>query len=306
MTGAVVPIKANTVVMYEHIEINEGIAKILKPITKGQNVHFRGSDEPKGTVLLEMGTRISPAEIGVLATVGKTEVSVKRNPRITLFSTGDELVSVHQTPKAHQIRQSNSHTLRAALFEDGIASEMVHVQDEKASIKATLLKALNTSDALLLSGGVSKGKYDYLPEVLDEVGVKKYFHRVMQRPGKPFWFGHHEQSNTTIFGFPGNPTSTFANFHVYFKPWLNVCMGQAIQKNQVILNDSFENITDLTRFVRARVDLLDGQMLASLVQGNGSGDLTSLTIANGFVQFKPNQKLTEGEKVPFISTRRIL
>ena len=306
MTGAIVPENANAVVMYEHLAIKDGKAKINHPVTKGQNIHVKGSDERKGSVLLKKDIQITAAEIGVLASVGKTQILVKINPKITLFSTGDELVPVDETPEIHQIRQSNSHTLRAALLDHGIASEIVHITDDQENIQKALLHAMETSDVLLISGGVSKGKFDYLPKVLQELGVKKRFHRVSQRPGKPFWFGEHFDSGTTIFGFPGNPTSTFVNFHVYFIPWLNYSFGLSPKKNQVILREGFENNTELTRFVRAKVVIDNGQWLAQLVHGNGSGDLTSLTMANGFVIINPNQTLTANEKVMFIPTRRIV
>jgi len=306
MTGAIVPKNANTVVMYEHIEIVEGQAKISKPVTLGQNIHSKGSDELKGNQVISAGKRITAAEIGVLASVGKTTVLVKRNPKITLFSTGDELVPVGIVPEPYQIRQSNAHTIKAALFEAGIASEIVHIADDKGAIKSALLLALEKSDALLLSGGVSKGKYDYLPEIFEEIGVEKHFHKVLQRPGKPFWFGEHKATTTMIFGFPGNPTSTFANFHLYFKPWLNQCFGHGNSENQVSLEGPFENTTDLTRFVRAYAVLKNGRLKAKLIHGNGSGDLTSLTKANGFVRVKPKQKVDEGDLIPFISSRKIL
>ncbi|UOY06628.1 molybdopterin molybdotransferase MoeA [Muricauda sp. SCSIO 64092] len=306
MTGAVLPKNTDTVVMYEHLDIRDGSAKIVKPVTKGQNIHYRGSDEAQGAVVLSEGTLVTAAEIGVLASIGKAELLVKKNPRITLFSTGDELVPVNQVPKPHQIRQSNSHTLRAALFENGIASEIIHIKDDRAKIEKALLSALENSEVLLVSGGVSKGKYDYLPEVLEGIGVQKRFHRVLQRPGKPFWFGEHTDSNTTIFGFPGNPTSTFANFHIYFKPWLNKCLGQANAEIQVFLEESFENTTDLMRFIRAKAYIKEGKMRGNLIDGNGSGDLTSLTKANGFIKVKPGQTIENNEKVGFIPTRKII
>lgn len=306
MTGAILPRGANAVIMYEHLEIKEGVATINRPVTIGQNIHFKGSDEPKGSVVLPKGSRITAAEIGILASVGKSKILVKKNPKVTLFSTGDELVPVDTVPELHQIRQSNSHTLRAALFDLGISSEMVHIKDDKASIKDALQKAMNQSDVLLLSGGVSKGKFDYLPEVLEELNVQKKFHRVLQRPGKPFWFGWHKNSGTTIFGFPGNPTSTFANFHVYFLAWLNKSLGQSNPEIQVFLDEDFENTTDLTLFLRASVGIVSGGLHAKLIDGNGSGDLTSLTHANGFILIEPHQKVEMNEKVRFFRSRIIL
>lgn len=306
MTGAIMPKNANTVVMYEHIALKEGQAYINQSVTSGQNVHAKGSDEPRGSVLLSKGQRVSAAEVGILAAVGKSSVLVQKNPKVGLFSTGDELVPIDAVPKVHQIRRSNAHTLKAALGQEGIGADMLHIQDDKQTIHKALDKAMTMYDVLILSGGVSKGKYDFLPEVLEELGVQKHFHRVQQRPGKPFWFGTDPKTGTIIFGFPGNPTSTFANYHLYFRPWLNTCFGQPSSEVDVFLTDDFENTTDLTRFIRAYAFVEKGRLYARLVHGNGSGDLTSLTMANGFVRVGPKKKLNKNKSAVFVPTRKIL
>lgn len=305
MTGAVLPKNADTVVMYEHLNIENGVARLLKTVKRGQNIHLKGSDQPKDAEVLPKGIKIEAAEIGVLASVGKAEVLVKKVPKICLVSTGDELVAVEETPEPHQIRKSNSHTLKAALLRENITSDSIHIADHKEATKIKVLKALAKYDVLLLSGGVSMGKYDYLPEVFEEIAIEKIFHKVKQRPGKPFWFGKHTASQTTIFGFPGNPGSTFANYHVYFKPWLNKSLGLPTSEITVILNEAFENTTDLTRFVRAKAAIQAGKLQGSLIHGNGSGDLTSLVKSNGFMVFEPNLHYKIGARVPFIPTRSI-
>lgn len=304
MTGAMLPKNADTVIMYEHLRLDEGKAIILKPVKKGQNIHTKGTDEGKGNKVLERGTYITAAEIGVLAAVGKSRVRVKIKPKITVVSTGNELVEVDQTPKPHQIRKSNSHTLAAALKSQGIEANKLHLEDEPSVIKNGIKKALKENDVLLLSGGVSKGKFDFLPKVFDQLGVEKIFHRVKQRPGKPFWFGKHAKTATTLFAFPGNPGSTFASYHLYFLPWLYKSMGMTIARPTVFLEDSFVNETDFTRFIRAFVNLKRGKLNATLVLGNGSGDLTSLTKANGFVLLEPKTKYSEGDLVPFYPTKQ--
>ncbi len=306
MTGAMVPKNADTVIMYEHVQIANDIAKILKVVKKGQNIHYKGADEPQGSTVLEEGTKITAAEIGVLASVGKAQVLVKRKPTVTVISTGNELVGVSDKPEAHQIRKSNSHTLTAALELQGIKAIELHISDRVSAIKTAIESALQESDVLLLSGGVSKGKFDFLPEVFEQLGAEKVFHRVMQRPGKPFWFGKHSQSSTTIFAFPGNPASTFANYHIYFLPWLQQSEGIKVAQNHVILEESFKNNTDLTRFIRAHASLKKGKLSATLVLGNGSGDLTSLTRANGFVLLEPNTNNEVGTPTPFFPTKRLL
>ncbi len=306
MTGAVLPENTDTVVMYEHINIENGTACIEKIVSRGQNIHKRGSDEPKNASVLKKGTKIEAAEIGVLATVGKAKVLVKKLPKITVVSTGNELVNVDEKPLPHQIRKSNSYSLDAVLKVEGIECNLLHINDLESEIKKGVATALQENDVVLLSGGVSKGKYDYLPKILEELGVEKKFHRVAQRPGKPFWFGTKADGAATVFAFPGNPASTFASYHVYFLPWLRRSLGLPLDEHSVVLDEAFDNPTGLTRFIRAKVHLKRGRLKATLVLGNGSGDLTSLAQSNGFVRFNPETDYSEGDLAPFYPTKRIL
>ncbi|MDT0607565.1 molybdopterin molybdotransferase MoeA [Croceitalea rosinachiae] len=306
MTGAVLPKNSDTVVMYEHITIQDGFAALTKPIIKGQNIHSKGTDEQEGALILKKGLRIAAAEIGILASVGKSTILVKKNPKVCLVSTGNELVNVDETPKPHQIRKSNSYTLEAGLLDKGISPDTIHIADDKIDTMNALTTIMSENDVVLLSGGVSKGKYDYLPEVFLELGITKIFHKVKQRPGKPFWFGKHQATQTTIFGFPGNPGSTFANFYVYFLPWLNKSLGLQNHEINVILEEEFENTTDLTRFIRAKAILKSSKIVANLIHSNGSGDLTSLTKSNGFIKLAPNRAYKIGQEVVFIPTKRIV
>ncbi len=303
MTGAVVPENADTVIMYEHLTIQDGWATIIKHPNKGQDIHYQGSDRPKGAVLLERGKQISAGAINVLASVGKLEVSVKRLPKVTVISTGNELVEVREKPLPHQIRKSNSLSLKAALEKQGINTALMHLADEKETISSSIRKAMETSDVLMLSGGVSRGKFDFVPEVLEELGVEKVFHRVAQRPGKPFWFGLHQESQTTIFSFPGNPVSTFANYHIYFLPWLYKVLRVDYLERKVILAEPVQNKTDLTLFKQVRTVWENGSLHAHLIVENGSGDLTSLANSNGFICLEPRDGIYElGEVVPFVKT----
>ncbi|NJB35638.1 molybdopterin molybdotransferase MoeA [Croceivirga sp. JEA036] len=306
MTGAMVPTNTDTIVMYEHLEIKDSIATIVKPVREGQNIHKQGSDEPKGSLVLQKGTIITPAEIGVLASVGKYKVLVYQKPKVAVISTGNELVDVHETPQPHQIRKSNSYSIVAALDQMGIMATQYHVVDEALSVKESLAQILENYDVLLLSGGVSKGKYDYIPGALESLGVTKLFHKVKQRPGKPFWFGTSNKHKATVFAFPGNPASTFANFHVYFVPWYHKSLGIPTTFFWVQLAEAIENDLPLTRFVRTRVSLNQHQLQAHFITENGSGDLTSLTKANGFVMLEPETTYSNEELVPFIPTKPIL
>jgi molybdopterin molybdotransferase len=232
---------------------------------------------------------------------------VRTLPKLAIVSTGNELVEVEEIPLPHQIRKSNIHTLYAALSAEGIVPTKLHLPDEKTGIKKALYHTLKAHNAVLLSGGVSKGKFDFLPEVLEELGVEKIFHGVYQRPGKPFWFGIHRETNTLVFSFPGNPVSTFANYNVYFKDWLRQSLGLPLPKINVILKEVVAAKGDLTLLLRAKIAFHQGQLLATLVKENGSGDLCSLVDTDGFIVLEPKIDFYEvGELVPFVPTRNVL
>ncbi|WP_282050921.1 molybdopterin molybdotransferase MoeA [Maribacter aquivivus] len=304
MTGAVVPENCDTVIMYEHITIDGGKVALNEKVVKGQNIHYQGSDEKAGALLLSKGKKITPAEIGVMATVGKATVNVMGNPKICTIATGNELVAVNETPKPHQIRKSNMLTIEAALLNSKIDASSLHLLDDKIEIERELEKALQDNDVLLLSGGVSKGKFDFIPEVMESLGVQKVFHRVLQRPGKPFWFGIHPKLNTVIFSFPGNPVSTFANYHLYFLPWLQTSWGLPLDNSYIKLSAAIKITQPLTRFIQVSTEVKDGIFWATPVVENGSGDLTSLAKADGFINLEPRTEEYEvGEVVPFVKTR---
>jgi len=303
MTGAVVSENTDTVIMYEHLDIQNGYALLKNKIVKGQNIHRKGSDVVAGSILLNSDILIGAAEMGVLASVGKSKVMVRKLPKICVISTGNELVKVSETPMPHQIRRSNTVSLVAALEKQQIIAERVHLKDNKESIRKELTHILKKYDVVLISGGVSKGKFDFIPEVMQSLDVKKIFHRVAQRPGKPFWFGVQENLKTTIFSFPGNPVSTFANYHIYFLPWLNISLGRAPKEDEVLLEESIEVKPYLTRFIQVKLKNKKGILWATVVRENGSGDLTSLALSDGFICLRPRATVYEiGEAVSFIRT----
>ncbi|MBO0323222.1 molybdopterin molybdotransferase MoeA [Muricauda sp. CAU 1633] len=306
MTGAIIPQNADTVVMYEHTTKDGEKFIINEPVKKGQNIHYQASDVHQDEILLQPGVRITAAEIGVLATVGKANVSVKKLPKVAVISTGNELVDVDKTPLPFQIRKSNSYSLFSLLENEKIQGDIHHVLDKPDVIKQTLKNLLNDYDVLLLSGGVSKGKYDFLPEAFDSLGVEKVFHKVLQRPGKPFWFGKHKSYNTTVFSFPGNPVSTFVNYHLYFKPWLNKTLGTDTTHFAVFLDEPYTNSTDLTLFVGVILKLMEGKLVANTITSTGSGDLLALTKADGFIKVLPKEEIPKGKLVPFIPTRKLV
>ena len=307
MTGAVIPYDTDTVIMYEEIAIEHGIAKLKKDPVKGQNIHLRGSDRSKKSMVLKAGSRLSAAEIGVLATVGKDAVSVRKLPAVSVISTGNELVDVDQEPLPHQIRRSNTYSLNAALADERIAPLLLHLKDDPDIIRQKLHFAIDEMDVLLLSGGVSKGKFDFIPQVMEELGVEKIFHGVLQKPGKPFWFGVHPISGTRIFSFPGNPVSTFVNYHVYFRNWLRKSMDLPIQQFRVFLSEQILQQGTLTRFIRVSLTWEGGRLMARPVTANGSGDLMSLADTDGFIALEPRPEAYKPlEPVPFVPTRSLM
>lgn len=305
MTGAVLPENTDTVIRYEDITIKTLMATVnLEDLEKGKNVHNQGQDRRQGDVLIQKNRIVTAAEIGVIASVGKYMVKVAKTPKVIVISTGDELVEVHETPAAHQIRRSNSFTVVSLLEKFNIKADTDHIVDDKEQLKVKIESHLTNYDAIIFSGGVSKGKYDFLPEVLQELGVEKLFHRVAQRPGKPFWYGRVEASNMSgpgvnsseqvsnyksVFAFPGNPISTYVNCLAYFYPWYAKSAGIELKKEIVILEEDVFFKPNLSYFLQVKIEIKHGRLVATPVKGNGSGDLVSLSDADGFIQLPKGQ-----------------
>lgn len=303
MTGAVLPLNTDTVIRYEDVTINSLIATVnLNELEKGKNIHRKGSDRQAGEVLITKNKMITAAEIGVIATVGKSIVKVAKTPKVIIVSTGDELVEVNQTPEPYQIRRSNSYSLVSLLERFKIHADTAHIADDKSVLKDKISHYLNEYDALIFSGAVSKGKFDYLPEVLDELGVDKLFHRVAQRPGKPFWFG--KLNTKSVFAFPGNPVSTYVNCMLYFYPWFAKSTGFELKEEIVILGEDVSFKPNLSYFLQVKIEIKFGHLVAFPIRGNGSGDLASLTEADGFLQLPEGQtEYKKGETFNFIRYR---
>ena len=304
MTGAVLPNNTNVVIRYEDVVIKNGVASIqVNEVKELQNIHQKGKDRKSGDVLINKNKIISAAEIGVLATVGKSTIKVAKLPKVMIISTGDELVKVTVNPLPHQIRRSNVFTLVSLLERLNISSETEHITDDKPILKQKIVNYLKQFDVLLFSGAVSKGKFDFLPEVFTELGVEKLFHKVTQRPGKPFWFGQTE--NCKIFAFPGNPNSTFVNCLAYFYPWYYKSVGVEVQEETAILKEDVTFKPNLTYFLQVKLSDKFGHLLATPIQGNGSGDLASLVNADAFIQLPKTEKslFKQGENFPIIRYR---
>lgn len=300
MTGAILPNGCDTVIRYEDTELIGHQMKVADvSVREFQNIHAQGKDFPKGEIVLPKYHKLKPIDVNVLASVGIAKVEVMKLPKVAVVSTGDELVDVGQTPLPHQIRKSNVHMLAAGLSQWGVAATMVHLPDQKEAIEAQLQTIIGQHDVVLMSGGVSKGKFDYVPDALEAVGVQKRFHRVAQRPGKPFWFG--ESDKVFVFAFPGNPLSTAVCFYKYFVPWLSASIKKNWVNQSVILSKEVSFRPSLTYFAQASIENVDGQLLATVSHGNGSGDIAHPTTMSGFVELPSGQEVFQkGMVVPFI------
>lgn len=292
MTGAVLPLGCNTVIPVEQIAV-EGDKAELKGWTlvkAGQNIVSKGAHGKKGQLLIKENTLLSTPHISVLASVGRSRVSVTRIPRIAIVSTGDELVDISNKPKDYQTRLSNSHALKSLIDSSGLGrGEVFHYADDRKLLLKGIAKNLKDFDIVILSGGVSMGKFDHVPGVLKELGVKELFHKVAQRPGKPFWFGETSKGKV-VFALPGNPVSTLVCAYRYVIPYLRKAAGLKSSQDLVLLGQSLPKNGDLTEFVAVRLTQKNGSRFAVPVHIAGSGDFAALAEADGFIEYDQNQK----------------
>lgn len=284
MTGASLPINTDTVIRYEDVTIENGFATIQVDINAKQNVHRQGEDHRNGDLLVKKNTRLRSAELAVAATVGKTELLVKKLPKIAVVTSGDELVNVDKKPLPHQIRHSNNYSIAGLLQPYGITVKHFHVADDLEETTEKLASVLAEFDVLIISGGVSMGKKDFIPDALAALGVEKLFHKIAQRPGKPFWFGR--KNNKLVFALPGNPVSSFVCVRRYVIPWLRQSMGlKATDFMWARLSESVSFKPDLTYFLQVKLEQdKKAVQWATPIQGNGSGDFVNLTAADAFIE----------------------
>lgn len=298
MTGAAVPGTTDTIVGYEDIEIKSGIALVKNnSLKKGQGIHLKGTDKRENEIIVKGNDVITPVTISIAASIGKTTLLVKKLPKVVIISSGDELVDVHEKPNPYQIRRSNSYIIAASLERYNLKADVLHIPDNSEVTKQNIGVCLQNYDVIILTGGISMGKFDYIPAALQELSVKKLFYKVQQRPGKPFWFGRHE-NGVIVFALPGNPVSTYMCFHRYFIPWLKTCMGLPFTKNRAaILNEDFSFTPPLQYFLQVKLNMeIDGTLTATPFEGNGSGDFANLSEADAFMELPlERNNFTKGE-----------
>ncbi len=291
MTGAVLPDGADCVVPVEDVR-RDGAMVTVTPenagaFAAGFSVHRRGSDHRAGEVIVPAGRKITGREIAVAAAVGAGTLVVAASPKIAIVATGDELVEVGAAVAAHQIRRSNDHALRAALLGAGfLRVERFHLRDVRDEIEHRLWHIVAEHDVVLITGGVSKGKFDFMPAALVAQGAKKIFHGVAQQPGKPFWFGLSAR-RTPIFALPGNPVSSYTLLHRYVLPALARASGAAQPefRTAALAEAVGFKQTRLTHFVPVKLGSgPHAELLATAMTTNTSGDFGGLIGTDGFVE----------------------
>jgi len=297
LTGAAVPLNATCVVIQEKTKVTEGQVIIpVSAVVKGSNIRFKGTQIRKGELALDKGMKLNPAAIGFLSSMGLTEIKVVRKPKISILSTGNELIEPEHELSPGKIYESNSRMLYAAVKQSGFDAIVFEpVIDDGKKILRQINNMLNASDVLIISGGISVGKYDLVKEVLIKLGVKEIFYKVSQKPGKPLFTGFIKDK--LIFAVPGNPAASLVCFYEYVVPSLRKMSGyrnHSLRTEFVPLAESFEMKSERDLFLRARVE--NGKV--HIPKGQESNMLKSFSEANALVYLPAGtKKIPRGRKV---------
>ncbi|KPM48358.1 molybdopterin molybdotransferase MoeA [Jiulongibacter sediminis] len=295
MTGTPLPEGADSVIRVEDTTVLDGKLILPDGLEVKKNIHYQGIDRKKGDVILKKGHQLKSPDLAVLATVGKSEVLVKKRPKVAVITSGDELVEVHETPEPHQIRKSNVYAISEHISNSCETTDQFHIADDLAETVSKLDELLNNYDALILSGGVSAGKKDYMPTAMEKVGVEKVFYKIQQRPGKPMWFG--KKGEKVVFALPGNPVSAFMCAVRYVKPWLEACFGLQPKTEHAQLGVEVTFVPKLSYFMQVQLANDKGVLKALPNEGHGSGDLANLSDADAFLEMelREGSQYDEGE-----------
>ena len=288
MTGAMLPHGTDTVIPVERVTIGKGevVVQTSAVVSRRQFIHPQGSDRTAGSRLLSPGQRIGPAEVAILAGAGRDRVLTAAPPRVAVVSTGDELVEAGQPIQPYQIRSSNDRAIEAALVRRfGARVTRASLKDDPAEILEFIARLHHRNDVVVLTGGVSMGKYDFVPGVLERLGVELVFHRIEQRPGRPMWFGV-SQASRPVFALPGNPVSTLVCLIRYVVPALWKAMGAAPETEEwVRLGEDVKFAADLVYFLPVKLRAEPGGVLTAEPRPtNTSGDYVALGGTDGFVE----------------------
>ena len=299
MTGAPVPEGADTVIMQENTTSLGSIVTILQGEKAGTNIRRAGEDIKKGVLLFPAGTLVRPAHIGIMASIRRAMVSVYQRPRVAILSTGDELVDIDGELGPGKIVSSNSYSLMSLVAEAGGTPIMLGIaRDTKDALRARLLEGLH-ADIIISSGGVSVGDYDYVKDVLQELGANMKFWKVLMRPGQPLAFG--VIGGKPAFGLPGNPVSAMVSFEQFVRPAMRKMSGHTKlfrRPIEAVAQQDVPGRPGRKFFVRCRLTQKDGQWLASTTGEQGSGILMSMAAASGLMVIPADVSgVSAGDKV---------
>jgi molybdopterin molybdotransferase len=290
MTGAVIPRGADTVIRQEDTQKDGKSVIIFTGAKKGANIRLAGEDVRKNQLVIRKESVLRPAHIGMLAALGKASVNVYQKPRVAIMSTGDELVDIKTNPGPGKIVNSNSYSLAAQVLECGAIPIMLGItRDKKSDLEKRFNQALN-ADVIISSGGVSVGDFDFVKNVMGEIGNAMHFWQVAMRPGKPLAFGAIE--GVPLFGLPGNPVSAMVSFEQFVRPSLLKMLGHKKiyrQTIQAVCTEGFEKKAGFRHFIRAVVRKENGRYVATITGDQGSGILKSMVAANGLIVMGENQ-----------------
>jgi len=302
MTGAAVPEGADAVVMIELTKRSGEVVTFERAAQAGQNIVPRASEAHASHGLLRRGTRLGHAELAVAPQVGAAQLSCAAKPRVAILSTGDEVVSLESLPNAFQIRNSNSVSLAAQVtLAGGQPVILENAADRHDDLREKIAQGLQ-QDLLLLSGGVSAGKYDFVEKVLQELGAEFYFDAVAIRPGKPTVFG--KCKDKFIFGLPGNPVSTMVTFELFVAPALDILAGAAprpLPLMEARLTQTVKEKTGLAHFLPALATWFSGSPEVTVLPWQGSGDIAALAKANCFLVVGDDVgEISAGDRAPIL------
>jgi molybdopterin molybdotransferase len=303
MTGAPVPEGADCVLMVEHAAVEGSGITASRTLRPGENIVLAGAEAGAGMTLIEPGTRIGPQHIALAAACGYESLPVYARPRVAILATGDELVPLGQEPLPHQIRNSNTYSLAAQVTRHGgLPIRYPAVRDNLEASEAAVRDVLDC-DLLLLSGGVSMGKYDFVEQALANLDAEFFFTGARIQPGKPVVFGRLLKQNVYFFGLPGNPVSTLVTFALFAAPLLAALAGQTDigpQFAQARLTQSVESKPNLTRFLPAALESNSAGASISPIAWQGSGDQSAAAKTNCFLVVPENTPLNSGDVATFL------
>ena len=304
MTGAPIPSGADAVIPHEETELAGNIVRLKTVAKPGQHILTQGREMRAGEVVVPAGTRVTPAVVGLLAAIGQTSIWTYRKPVIAIISTGDELVDPSEKPGASQIRNSNGAMLVAQAADTGADVRYLGIaRDEPDVLSGLVREALENADIVLLSGGVSAGKFDFVPDVLRQRGVEAHFHKVRMKPGKPLLFGTRER--TLVFGLPGNPVSSFVCFELFVRPALRKMAGEAIPSGSFVatpLAVELKTRNDRPTYLPGQFEITPGGRQVRASAWFGSADLRGLLKANALIRVDAGELvLPKGTLVPALA-----